>query len=400
MPYSYTTITLRGLEAASGTNGVDQKVFGPFDFDYITTNDIKLVFSDPTDDVLKSVAIASVDPATKLVTLVNNLSSGFTTSPSVTPGGTTVTSHKARIYRATSLSPIVDFQSGSRISEADLDTAYRQALFAAQETSEDSSGSGTRTLQATDDIGDGAISAVKLASNAVETAKIKDLNVTSGKLEEDLDLSNNTVILPNNAVTTTKILDANVTFPKLGDVINDNTMATAGATNVATSSSIKAYVDNLKPNIVQAVKTDVQTFTDPDGTFNDITGLSVTITPRFSNSKILISSSVSSSTNSGNYGALFRYVKGSTPFALGDTVGSRTPCSFTGGYPGAYHAVSAGMDYLDSSSVTAGTPITFKLQVTSDGTTVDVAINRSNSADTTDLVPSPISTLTVTEVYQ
>ena len=227
MPYSYTTITLQGLAAASGTNGVDQKVFGPFDFDYITTDDIKLVFSDPTDDVLKSVAIASVDPATKLVTLVNNLSSGFTTSPSVTPGGTAVTSHKARIYRATSLSPIVDFQSGSRISEADLDTAYRQALFAAQETSEDSSGSGTRTLQATDDIGDGAISAVKLATDSVEEAKIKNLNVTVGKLADNAvetakikDLNVNSDKLAADAVETSKIDDGAVTAPKLASTLD------------------------------------------------------------------------------------------------------------------------------------------------------------------------------------
>ena len=46
-----------------------------------------------------------------------------------------------------------------------------------------------------------------------------------------------------NAVTTTKILDANVTFAKLTDVIDDDTMATATDTTLATSESIKAYVD-------------------------------------------------------------------------------------------------------------------------------------------------------------
>ena len=46
-----------------------------------------------------------------------------------------------------------------------------------------------------------------------------------------------------NAVTTTKILDANVTFAKLTDVIDDDTMATATNTTLATSESIKAYVD-------------------------------------------------------------------------------------------------------------------------------------------------------------
>ena len=397
MPNSYTTITLRGLEAASGTNGWDQKVFGPFDFDYIATDDIKLIFKESGD--YQSIAIASVDPVTKLVTIVDD-NLPFTTSPAVTPGGTEITSATARIYRSTSLSPIVDFQSGSRISESDLDTAYRQALFASQEAVEDASASGTRTLQTVDDIVDGAISALKLASNAVETDKIKDLNVTAGKLEEDLDLSSNTVTLPNNTVTTTKILDANVTFPKLGDVINDNTMATAGATNVATSSSIKAYVDNLKPNIVQAVKTDTYFVASPEMAFADIPGLSVTITPRFSNSKILISSSINNSTNNGSHGCIFKYTQNGTDIAVGDTRGNRTPCSFSSHSSGQYAPNVAGMDYLiDASSVTAGTSITFKVQVTA-YSTYDVLINEANTDNDADYIPAPISTLTVTEVYQ
>ena len=49
--------------------------------------------------------------------------------------------------------------------------------------------------------------------------------------------------IATNAVTTTKIANANVTFAKLTDVIDDDTMATASATKLATSKSIKAYVD-------------------------------------------------------------------------------------------------------------------------------------------------------------
>ena len=224
MPNSYTTITLQGLGASTGINGWDQKVFGPFDFDYIATDDIKLIFKEDGD--YQSIAIASVDPVTKLVTIVDN-NLPFNSSPAVVSGGTAITSGTARIYRSTSLSPIVDFQSGSRISESDLDTAYRQALFASQEAVEDASASGTRTLQTSDDIVDGAISALKLASNAVEntkilngavtatklatdaveTAKIKDLNVTTGKLAAD-------------AVETAKIDDGAVTAPKLASTLD------------------------------------------------------------------------------------------------------------------------------------------------------------------------------------
>jgi hypothetical protein len=59
---------------------------------------------------------------------------------------------------------------------------------------------------------DGSITAAKLATDAVETAKIKDLNVTTGKLAL---LSVDTGQIAANAVTTAKILNANVTTGKI-----------------------------------------------------------------------------------------------------------------------------------------------------------------------------------------
>ena len=77
---------------------------------------------------------------------------------------------------------------------------------------------------------DSGVTAAKLATGAVTTNKILDANVTTAKILDD-------------NVTTAKILDANVTFAKLTDVIDDDTMATATDTTLATSESIKAYVD-------------------------------------------------------------------------------------------------------------------------------------------------------------
>jgi len=73
---------------------------------------------------------------------------------------------------------------------------------------------------------DAGIVAAKLASNSVTTVKILDDNVT-----------------------TAKILDDNVTFAKLADVIDSDTMTGASATKLATSESIKAYVDSKHPAI-------------------------------------------------------------------------------------------------------------------------------------------------------
>jgi len=71
---------------------------------------------------------------------------------------------------------------------------------------------------------------VALTAGSILTADIADANVTTAKIADA-------------NVTTAKIADANVTFAKLADVIDDDTMATATDTTLATSESIKAYVD-------------------------------------------------------------------------------------------------------------------------------------------------------------
>jgi hypothetical protein len=58
------------------------------------------------------------------------------TTVTVADAGTYSSAGEVRIYRASSQAPLVDFQNGSRLSERDLDTAYRQGLFASQEVRE------------------------------------------------------------------------------------------------------------------------------------------------------------------------------------------------------------------------------------------------------------------------
>lgn len=83
-------------------------------------------------------------------------------------------------------------------------------------------------------------SAVDLTSTFVDSngaIVVRDSGITEAKIA-------------SNAVTTNKIADANVTFGKLTNVIDDDTMATASATTLATSESIKAYVDGMRPKFV------------------------------------------------------------------------------------------------------------------------------------------------------
>ena len=244
------------------------------------------------------------------------------------------------------------------------------------------------------------------ATEAVTSTKLNDLGSPTAALTAasigTADIADDAItpaLIAGDAVTTPAILDANVTFAKLTDVIDDDTMATATDTTLATSESIKAYIDKLKPNIVQAVKTNTFEEVNPQNVWIDVPNLSVSLTPKFSDSKIFVQAMVSSSTNSGAYGVLFKLVRDTTDIALGEASGSRTRCSFTGGYPGGSAAASNGVDYLDSPSLTAGTPVVYKLQCTCE-TTIDIYINRSFTNTDANQMPRPVSTLTVTEIYQ
>lgn len=82
------------------------------------------------------------------------------------------------------------------------------------------------------DIADGSITAAKLATNAVETAKINALAVTNAKMAA-------------NSVTTTNITDGNVTAAKIGTdavttvkILNANVTDAKLATNAVTTAKI------------------------------------------------------------------------------------------------------------------------------------------------------------------
>ena len=94
-------------------------------FEFLNLADIKAVGK------LNSASTWTELPVTGAATT----SSGVTTV-TVADAGTYSSAGAIRIYRASTQDPLVDFQNGSRLSESDLDTAYRQGLFAAQEVRE------------------------------------------------------------------------------------------------------------------------------------------------------------------------------------------------------------------------------------------------------------------------
>ena len=90
-------------------------------FNYIAIADVAVKGFDGSN--WSDLTVASRDASAKTVTL--------DAAPSAY--------QKIRVWRNTSTEQLVDFQNGSRLSERDLDTAYQQGLFVAQEVSENAS---------------------------------------------------------------------------------------------------------------------------------------------------------------------------------------------------------------------------------------------------------------------
>jgi hypothetical protein len=202
-----TTYELSYFETDTGLSGTTF-VYG---FDALTADDVKIIGYIGTAQTDLSPTIATVNTTTKTLTL--------TTAPTAY--------NKIRIFRSTTVLPLVDFTSGAVLSEDALNTAYRHSLFAAQEVAQDASNSSNRSVIFTADINNGAITTDKLGIDSVTTTKIaddtiatlliQDLAVTTGKLA---NTSVTSAKLASDSVTTAKILDENVTAAKLANTLD------------------------------------------------------------------------------------------------------------------------------------------------------------------------------------
>ena len=112
--------------------------------------------------------------------------------------------------------------------------------------------------------------------------------------------------------------------------------------------------------VLQVEKTD--TFSSNSDTFVDLTGLSATITPSATSSKVLVQASVVFGGSNDSYAA-GQLVRDSTVLGLAPADGDRTQSTFTLnwlGTSGQHKLSNLGFTYLDSPNTTSAT--TYKLQ--------------------------------------
>lgn len=174
------------------------------------------------------------------------------------------------------------------------------------------------------------------------------------------------------------------------------TPTTLPATFVAGNVLTAAQMNDLRGafrvlQVVQTVKTD--TFSTTSSTFVDVTGLSVSITPSSTSSKILVYADCKMGQANG-IGGHMRLVRDSTAIYVGDAAGNRRQATY-GGDGSGQQAIYQGVGiYLDSPNTTSAT--TYKVQfVRTSGT---VYLNRQDLDSDLSSVPRTASSITVMEI--
>jgi len=206
--------------------------------------------------------------------------------------------------------------------------------------------------------------------------------------------------LGSSVDTTTKALNPSTT---LGDIeyrsstANTNTRLPIGTTGqvLSVSGGVPAWVTTSSGAVVQvksATKSD--TFSSSGTSYQDITGLSVSITPTSASNKILVIASVQGAADLNVVEANLQLMRDSTAIGIGDAAGSRTRSTVEFGVPGEYSMASNTLTYLDSPATTSATTYKVQIQVRSSTGYINRSVVDTDSSSNA----RGASTITVMEV--
>lgn len=233
------------------------------------------------------------------------------------------------------------------------------------------------------ELADGSIPAAKLDPDIESQLGLNDGDVTTAKL--------GTACLSADGAGRLKMADGFVTEGKLANGAVVEAKIKDGAVTAA-----KLANSVVTANVQSVVVTNA--FTLSLGAWRDVTGLSVTITPRSASSKLWLMAMVHGS--SGDYNSFgLQFVVNGVAVGIGDAVGSRVRC---GGvlapsvsYSGSdYSGGTASMSFLHAHGVT--TPVTVKVQAYHPLNTI--YINKARNDADMAAYGRGISTLIVLEV--
>jgi len=271
---------------------------------------------------------------------------------------------------------------------------------------------------------DDTVSAAKLTTDSVIEAKIQNDAVTrdkinaistssapsfeakgdgssvEGKIQLNCHVNSHGVVLqspPHSSGQsyTIKLPDNQIAADKF---IKIKSITGSGSTAVGQAEFADAGGGKVN-QVIQTVKTD--TFSSSSGSFTDITGMSATITPSASDSKVLVMVNINVASTYRDRWVALQLLRGSTNIYLGDAASSRTRASSfyvffdaTGKDTNIYERT---MIFLDSPSTTSST--TYKLQgKTQTSDSPSFVVNRSGGDTDADYGGRTASSITLMEI--
>ena len=176
-----------------------------------------------------------------------------------------------------------------------------------------------------------------------------------------------------------------------GLTVNDNV--------ITVPSGHTLYAPGSVVQVVTTTKTDV--FTTSSLTYTTVTGLTATITPKSTNSKILVMAQIAVGGRASQTGpGFFKVTRGGTDFYIGNTDGSRTRAVF-GGYAFAELAHmlwSQSIIAEDSPGSTAA--LTYRVETMVNNSFWASHVNRSGDDANSGTVARGASSITVMEIAQ
>ena len=230
------------------------------------------------------------------------------------------------------------------------------------------------------------ITSASIDNSAISAADIADGTITAAKI----------ISVANTQIT------GNIVSSQIAPSIVLNTPAlgtpASGVLTNCTGVVAGALPAGSVLQVVQTVKTDTFSTTSVVPTYADVTGLSATITPTSSSSKILVFVNMVLGTSA--YTAYYRLNRNSTAILFGDTAGTRatvTEAMDAGDTDSNRKQTPVNTCYLDSPATTSAT--TYKATICARLSGNTVYINRCG-LDNNDVTfdPRATSTITVMEI--
>ena len=181
-----------------------------------------------------------------------------------------------------------------------------------------------------------------------------------------------------------------VTMGDSGDTFNFPSGVTVTANAGAT---VSGFGGGKVLQVVSTGKTD--TYSNTSTTFTDITGMSVSITPSATSSRILVLCQISWMNGALSNRGFIRLMRDSTPINVATSTGSRPATSIGGENDSGSHIMSGNIQFVDSPSSTSS--IAYHLEASSEsGSTF--YLNRTIGDADNAVTPRATSTITAIEI--